>query len=203
MAIFNSYVKLPEGKWHVFSMFWRLLITVYTVYKGTWRYLEPWNTSWIIRLGDWPELFDDLSTWLRNWIFNINSSVQKETHKYFSCLHFKPGKHIYFSNMKTPFPSKVFHGFCTKRIPGFGILQGWTNHVPNWESNGPAGMTHDILIYPAWKTYKKLLKIAIEIVDLPIRNSDNFHSELLVYQLLWNRTFAHGRLNNRALVRYV
>ena len=28
------------------------------------------------------------------------------------------------------------------------------------------------MIYPAWWTYKKLLKMAIEIVDFPIKNGD-------------------------------
>ena len=33
-----------------------------------------------------------------------------------------------------------------------------------------------------WWTYKKLLKMAIEIVDFPIKNGGSFHSKMLVHQ---------------------
>ena len=37
-------------------------------------------------------------------------------------------------------------------------------------------------VYPAWKTYKKLLKMAIEIVSFPINNGGSFYSYVNVYQ---------------------
>ena len=34
----------------------------------------------------------------------------------------------------------------------------------------------EMIIYPLVNVYKKLLKMAIEIVDLPINNGGSFHS---------------------------
>jgi len=53
-------------------------------------------------------------------------------------------------------------------LPGkAGAPRGWPSHaVKTWWILDPNGG------YPAWKTYKKLLKMAIEIVDLPIKNGD-------------------------------
>ena len=36
--------------------------------------------------------------------------------------------------------------------------------------------------FTLWQTYKKLLKIAIEIVDSPIKHGGSFHSYVAVYQ---------------------
>ena len=52
-----------------------------------------------------------------------------------------------------------------------------------WSFGIPSG-------YPAWWTYKKLLKMAIEIVDFPINSMVIFHSKMLVHQRVWRLQFA-------------
>ena len=42
-----------------------------------------------------------------------------------------------------------------------------------WDING---------IYPLVHVYKKLLKMAIEIVDFPIKNGEFFYGKMLVHQ---------------------
>ena len=74
----------------------------------------------------------------------------------------------------------------------FGINDHWSccynivtmNHpaIPTWHL-----YTNDITL---WWTYKKLLKMAIEIVDFPIKNGGSFHGKMLVHQRVspnfWN-----------------
>ena len=64
-----------------------------------------------------------------------------------------------------------------QQAPCFGSTQHWrwrTKSCCNLDWSNVKGMTNPPLEtnYPAWKTYKKLLTIAIEIVDLPIKHGD-------------------------------
>ena len=55
------------------------------------------------------------------------------------------------------------------------------------------------MMFTLWWTNKKLLKMAIEIVDFPINSMVIFHCYLYVHQRVYglrNSTMAHGNMNS-------
>ena len=72
------------------------------------------------------------------------------------------------------------------RSPALRASPDLSCHCPWSESLGCAGNV--VFCFPSstgdtlWGTYKKLLKMAIEIVDFPMKNGGSFHSKMLVHQ---------------------
>ena len=65
---------------------------------------------------------------------------------------------------------------CQARI--FNYLTQQSNRWSLLEANSPN--------VTLWQTYKKLLNMAIEIVDLPIQNGGSFHIVTLVYRRVYD-----------------
>ena len=87
-------------------------------------------------------------------------------------------------------PKKVRRSF-----PGIQVCISGTSHGPQKMDRTPTERQHHdkdttacypLLSYPLVMCYSLLLKMAIEIVDLPMKNMVMFHRKLLVYQRVYH-----------------